>query len=179
MTTKILIIRFSSIGDIVLTTPVIRCLKTQIENSVIHYLTKTVYSEIVTSNPHVEKVYAIKNDINENIAELKRENYDLVIDLHNNIRSALVKRKLGVKSYSVNKLNIAKWLMVNFKIDQLPDVHIVDRYLKTYPNGDRKNYAHYLKAMSYYNQIVDEKKDTFPILKAREYFEFIIKNYSP
>lgn len=139
MATKILIIRFSSIGDIVLTTPVIRCLKTQIKDAEIHYLTKTVFSVLLTSNPYIEKIYAIENDIHENISKLKSENYDLVIDLHNNIRSALVKRKLGVKSSSVNKLNIAKWIMVNFKINQLPDIHIVDRYLKTTEHLGIKN----------------------------------------
>jgi len=53
----------------------------------------------------------------------------------------------------------------------------VNRFLKTYPNSNRKNYAHYLKAMSYYNQIVDEKKDLGPIIEAKENFELIILQY--
>ena len=53
----------------------------------------------------------------------------------------------------------------------------VNRFLKTYPNSDRKNYAYYLKAMSYYNQIVDEKKDLGPIIEAKESFQFIISQY--
>ncbi len=53
----------------------------------------------------------------------------------------------------------------------------VDRFLKTYPNNERKNYAYYLKAMSFYNQIVDEKKDLGPIIEAKETFQFIILNY--
>ena len=53
----------------------------------------------------------------------------------------------------------------------------VDRFLKTYPNNNRKSYAHYIKAMSYYNQIVDEKKDLLEILKAKKYFKIIIKKY--
>ena len=53
----------------------------------------------------------------------------------------------------------------------------VDRFLKTYPNSKRKDYAHYLKAMSFYNQIVDEKKDLGPIIEAKQNFQFIISTY--
>ena len=53
----------------------------------------------------------------------------------------------------------------------------VDRFLKTYPNSKSKDYAHYLKAMSFYNQIVDEKKDLGPILEAKQNFQFIITEY--
>jgi len=53
----------------------------------------------------------------------------------------------------------------------------VDRFLKTYPNSKRKDYAHYLKAMSFYNQIVDEKKDLGPIIEAKQNFQFIISKY--
>ena len=53
----------------------------------------------------------------------------------------------------------------------------VNRFLKNYPNSDRKNYAYYLKAMSYYNQIVDEKKDLGPIIEAKESFQLIISQY--
>ena len=53
----------------------------------------------------------------------------------------------------------------------------VNRFLKTYPNSKRKDYAHYLKAMSFYNQIIDEKKDLRPILEAKQNFQFIITEY--
>ena len=53
----------------------------------------------------------------------------------------------------------------------------VNRFLKTYPNSKRKDYAHYLKAMSFYNQIIDEKKDLGPILEAKQNFQFIITEY--
>ena len=53
----------------------------------------------------------------------------------------------------------------------------VDRFLKTYPNSKRKDYAHYLKAMSFYNQIVDEKKDLGPIIEAKQNFQLIISKY--
>jgi len=53
----------------------------------------------------------------------------------------------------------------------------IDRYLKKYPNHQNKDYAFYLKSISYYNQISNEKKDLGPIIEAKKNFEYIIKNY--
>jgi len=129
---KILIIRFSSIGDIVLTTPVIRCVKQQINHASIHYLTKQSYSGILTTNPYIDKVITLKDDWDEMINELKAARYDYIIDLHHNLRTLKVKRALkNVKSYSFNKLNIQKWLFTTLKINVLPKLHIVDRYMAT------------------------------------------------
>jgi ADP-heptose:LPS heptosyltransferase len=136
---KILIVRFSSIGDVVLTTPVIRCLKQQIKGVSIHYITKQSFSSILESNPYIDKIYTIEKNISEVAAQLKKENYDLVIDLHNNLRSRQLKATLGKKSKSFSKLNIEKWLFVNLKINRLPAVHIVDRYLDTVRSLNVKN----------------------------------------
>lgn len=126
---KILIIRFSSIGDIVLTTPIIRCLKNQLEGDVeLHFLTKNQYKSILVSNPNISKVFGIEKSTNEIIEVLKSERYDYIIDLHKNLRSKRVIGKLKVLSFSFDKLNVEKWLMTAFKINKLPNVHIVDRY---------------------------------------------------
>lgn len=131
VTVKILIIRFSSIGDIVLTTPVMRCLKQQLEGEVeLHYLTKNQYQSILTSNPNVAKVYGIDKSTNEVIEQLKNEQYDYIIDLHKNLRSKRVTKKLKALSFTFDKLNYQKWLMTTFKINKLPALHIVERYLK-------------------------------------------------
>ena len=53
----------------------------------------------------------------------------------------------------------------------------LNRFIKTYPKNKNLNYAHFLLGMCYYEKIVDEKKDTGPLLKAQEKFNFIIKNY--
>jgi ADP-heptose:LPS heptosyltransferase len=128
---KILIVRFSSIGDIVLTTPVVRCLKTQIDNAEIHYVTKVQYQSILQNNPYLDKIFFLKESLTELIHDLKKEKYDVIIDLHNNLRTRLLKWCVGKRSFSFNKLNVEKWLMVNFKINHLPDRHVVDRYLET------------------------------------------------
>lgn len=128
---KFLIIRFSSIGDIVLTTPVIRCLKKQIPEAQIHYLTKSTYLQILSSNPYIDKVHYLEQSLALVIAELKRENFDYIIDLHHNLRSMKVKDALKVKSFAYNKLNIQKWIYTSFKWNLLPSIHIVDRYMET------------------------------------------------
>jgi len=130
MSLKILIIRFSSIGDIVLTTPVIRCLKEQ-TNCQIHYVTKKQFSKVIQNNPYIDKLFLLEDGLNSLITSLKKEKYDYIIDLHHNLRSFIVKKRLGVPSFSFNKINIQKWLISDFKINILPDVHIVDRYLDT------------------------------------------------
>ena len=129
MTLKILVIRFSSIGDIVLTSPVVRCLHEQVEGSEIHFLTKKAYAEIVESNPHVYKVYTIQKRVSEVMTQLKAEHYDYIVDLHNNLRSWQVMMQLRKPFRSLRKLNLKKWMMVRFKLNFLPPVHIVDRYL--------------------------------------------------
>lgn len=128
---KFLILRFSSIGDIVLTTPVVRCLRKKYPDAEIHYATKHAFRSIVKYNPYINKVHLLGNSLIELVALLKEEKFDYVIDLHNNQRTMLIKVQLGVKSNSFNKLNLQKWLMVNFKINRLPNLHIVDRYMDT------------------------------------------------
>ncbi|MET0300030.1 MAG: glycosyltransferase family 9 protein [Flavitalea sp.] len=126
---KFLVIRFSSIGDIVLTTPVVRCLKKQVPDAEVHYLTKKSYAGVVEHNPYLDKVHTLNEDFEAMLNDLRAENFDQVIDLHNNIRSLKVKRALGVPSHSFKKLNIEKWIFTTFKVNVMPDKHIVDRYL--------------------------------------------------
>jgi ADP-heptose:LPS heptosyltransferase len=128
---KFLILRFSSIGDIVLTTPVVRALKTQVDAAEIHFATKLQYAEIFEANPYIDKMHFLKESISDLVQELAGEKFDYVIDLHHNVRTWRIKRALGVRSQSFPKLNVEKWLMVNLKINKLPNVHIVDRYMET------------------------------------------------
>ena len=128
---KVLIVRFSSIGDIVLTTPVVRCLKQQIDNIEIHYLTKNNFISVIENNPYIDKIHTIGNDLKNLTPLLKQEKFDLIIDLHHNVRTLRLKYVLGIKSVSFNKLNWKKFLITTFKINTLPKQHIVNRYLET------------------------------------------------
>jgi ADP-heptose:LPS heptosyltransferase len=125
---KFLIIRLSSIGDIVLTSPVVRCLKKQVPDAEIHFLTKYAHRQIVESNPYITKIHLLDESLTATISQLKKEQFDFIIDLHKNLRTAKIKRALKkTPSFSFNKLNIEKWLLVNLKINRLPTIHIVDR----------------------------------------------------
>lgn len=136
---KILVLRFSSIGDIVLTSPVIRCLKNQVKGIEIHYLTKQPFTSILNTNPYIDKVFGFQKKLTEVIPELKKENYDFVIDLHHNIRSKQVTWALNKPYKSFPKLNLKKWMLVNFKINKMPALHIVDRYFKATSHFKIKN----------------------------------------
>ncbi|HEY0029488.1 MAG TPA: glycosyltransferase family 9 protein [Bacteroidia bacterium] len=169
---KILIIRFSSIGDIVLTTPVIRCLKEQKPDIEIHYLTKQSFKGLLEHNPHVTKIHTIEKEVNEIIAELQKENFDLVVDLHNNLRSMQIKRALGKPRTVFKKLNFRKWLLVNFKIDSMPAEHIVDRYMQTVESLGIKNDQ---KGLDYFIPEKDTiKLDSLPATHQNGYIGFVI-----
>jgi len=125
---KILIIRFSSIGDVVLTTPIVRCIKRQL-NAEIHFLIKQGYAHVIHENPYIDQIHHLKEDLNETISVLKNEAFDLVIDLQKNFRSFRICTALGCKTIRFDKMNVRKWMAVNLKINRLPtDKHLVDRY---------------------------------------------------
>lgn len=170
---KILIIRFSSIGDIVLTTPVVRCLKNQmVEDVELHFLMKKQYSNIAENNPNITKVHTIEKSTNEVIAQLQQEQFDYVIDLHKNIRSKRIIKKLKSLSFSFDKLNFRKWWLTTFKNNKLPDIHIVDRYFGAVKTLGIKNDN---KGLDYFIPEKDEIKLTeLPSLHQSGYIAFAI-----
>ena len=145
---KILLIRFSSIGDIVLTTPVIRALHEQLDAEV-HLLTKKSFRGVLSANPYVEQIWSIEKKVSEVLPELKQQGFTGIIDLHNNLRSTQVRLGLWrVPFYRFDKLNWQKWLLTKFKINRMPDLHIVDRYLATAKplgiHNDNKGLDHFI-----------------------------------
>lgn len=127
---KILLIRFSSIGDIVLTTPVVRCLRKQLPDLELHVLTKSAYQAIYAANPNINKVFEFSGNMNELVHQLRSEHYDHVVDLHRNWRSLRIRLALHRPSSTFPKLDFLKFLYTKLKIGKLPQVHIVDRYFK-------------------------------------------------
>jgi len=129
--TKILIIRLSSIGDIVLTTPVVRAVKQQIPGVELHFLTKKANEAVVLPNPHIDKVHVYDSKSKQTLfEELRAEKFDYIIDLQRNHRSRQLLRKVKVPFTTFRKLNLKKWLSVRLKLNFLPDVHIVERYFE-------------------------------------------------
>jgi ADP-heptose:LPS heptosyltransferase len=126
---KILIIRFSSIGDIVLASPVFRCVKKQLPDAEVHFLTKNSYKIVTAANPYIDKFFYYDDNIEELLLRLKAENYDHVIDLHNNIRSNKIKRSLKKDAHTIDKLTYQKFLLTQLNIDVMPGRHITQRSL--------------------------------------------------
>jgi ADP-heptose:LPS heptosyltransferase len=129
---KILVIRFSSMGDIIYTTPVVRCLKQQLPGCEIHFLTKEHFQYIYQKNPYLTKLHFLKATLKETIAEIKAENFDFIIDLHNNLRTTIIKLATGIPSSTYKKDSVKKWLALKLKWHALfSKDHLVDRYMKT------------------------------------------------
>ncbi|MCR4680108.1 MAG: glycosyltransferase family 9 protein [Bacteroidales bacterium] len=129
---KILVIRLSSIGDIVLTTPIVRAIKTQVEGGAfVHYLTKEANVPVIKPNPYIDKIHVYNSaDLPSLIRELAVENFDVIIDLHNNHRSRQVIRHLKVPHFTYRKYTFRRDLCVALKLNFMPDEHIVNRYFQ-------------------------------------------------
>lgn len=129
---KFLLLRFSSIGDILLTTPIVRCLKNAYPESEIIYLTKKNYLPLLEGNPYIDRLIGIQNNVFEIKKLLKQQKPDEIIDLHKNLRTWQVRLMNFDSKYSTfNKINLKKWLAVRFKkLSILPDIHVVDRYFE-------------------------------------------------
>ncbi len=172
MPKKVLILRFSSIGDIVLTTPVIRAIKTQLDDVEVHFCTKKQFSFVLESNPYIDKFHYLESDIKELGKKLQKENFDFVVDLHNNLRTRRLKKIINTESKSFPKINWEKWLIVNLKVDRLPNVHIVDRYMEAAAPLGIKNDALGLEYFIPDKDIVE--RDWLPETHRSEYVAFAI-----
>jgi heptosyltransferase-2 len=137
-TNKILIIRLSSLGDILLTTPFVRAIKTQFPNIKIDMLIREEYADVIKLNPYIDNKLLFKKDEKSNIAlieQLRNNNYQLVIDLQNNLRSKKVVSSLKINSVKFDKRSFDKFLLVNFKINKLRAAsQIPVRYSNTIQN---------------------------------------------
>jgi ADP-heptose:LPS heptosyltransferase len=83
---------------------------------------------MVEANPYIDKIHYLDDSLGELISKLKEEKFDFIVDLHRNIRTAMVKLRLGVRSKAYDKLRIKRFLYTNLQIDLMPNCHVVDRY---------------------------------------------------
>jgi ADP-heptose:LPS heptosyltransferase len=102
-----------------------------VNDAEIHFVTKAKYSDLLMANPNIDKLHFLNDHFRSMLKILRDEKFDYMIDLHQNIRSVRIKCAISAPSFSFNKLNFRKWLLVNVKIDRLPEDHIVDRYFRT------------------------------------------------
>ena len=119
---KILVIRLSSIGDIVLTTPLLRSLQTAWPEVRIDYCTKAPFVSLLVENPRLSGIYTLEAP--------PSGHYDLVVDLQNNFRSNAIVRSLHKQRLvHYRKVNWKKWLLVHYKINLYGTYRsVADRY---------------------------------------------------
>lgn len=168
---KILVIRFSAIGDIIYTTPVVRCLKKQLPDAEVHFLTKPAFKYIYEANPYLDKLLLLKEPLSETIKDIKQGQYDYIIDLHNNLRTSIIKLRTGIKSSTYNKQSIKKWLSLKFNLKLIEPVHLVDRYMQAVKFLDVVNDD---APIDYYIKNKYELADLLPETHHHGYHAFII-----
>ena len=130
-TLKILVVRLSSIGDIVMCTPAFRCIKKHNPQWQVHFVTKKKYKSVTVANPYIDRFFYLDEDLSAVIEELKKEKYDCIIDLHNNLRSARIKSALKCKAFTIDKLNLEKFVLTRLKINIMPNKLFPTRVLET------------------------------------------------
>ena len=128
---RLLFIRFSAIGDIVLASPALRCAKEQIPGVEIHFLTKKSMKAVSEANPYVDQFHYFDKDLSATIQELKACKFDYIIDLHKNLRTLRIRLALGVPYLSYNKLSVEKFLLTKFQVNRMADRHISMRSVDT------------------------------------------------
>jgi heptosyltransferase-2 len=135
---KILIIRFSSLGDVILTTPLLHVLKKKCPEYQLDYLIKQAYAEVLKNNPNVTNIITASNGLP--FSELKSikknlKDYDVIVDLHNNLRTFYLKLFARAKKFTFRKYTFRKRLLVWFKINLLKNIPpVIDRYLLSIEN---------------------------------------------
>lgn len=138
-TTKTLIIRFSSVGDIVLSSPLIRALRRKEPDGQIDFLVKDAYADLVRHNPNITHVLSFPSDGNAaDLLVLRRkimaERYDRILDIHDSLRSRIVSIG-GGDVRRINKRKLARFILVHCKRDFYSffggSPGVADRYLET------------------------------------------------
>ena len=133
---KILIMRLSSIGDILLSTPFIRQVRIAFPKSQIDFVIKNEYYSLIQFNPHLDKIYRYDKATGiqglENLSRnLSEQKYDLVFDLHNNFRTRYILAKIKTKKvFRIKKDKIKRALLVYVKLNMYKTITTIpQRYL--------------------------------------------------
>jgi heptosyltransferase-2 len=143
---KILVIRFSSIGDIVLSTPLLRVIRARFPLVQIDFVVRKEYADLVRYDRNLNHLYEFEareglSGLHRLKTRLKMEHYDLVVDIHNSLRSKYLRMLLGAKDVvTINKRILARTLLVKFKKNCYKNItSIADRYIETVGKYDIEN----------------------------------------
>lgn len=166
---RILVIRLSSLGDIILTTPALKVLRETFPDAQIDFLTKSEYADVIRLNPNINNLIQVANDLDfKGLRALKKElksnTYDLVIDLHNNLRTFYLRLFFGSHFLKFKKYPVRKFLLVKFKINRMKYLPpISHRYIDTIGNIINSGIERSIKAEIFTDE--DAKNKTTEILK--------------
>ncbi|MEK7263067.1 MAG: glycosyltransferase family 9 protein [Bacteroidota bacterium] len=133
---KILVCRLSSLGDVLLTTPALRLLRRKFPDAQIDFLVKEEFADVLRSNPHITHLLQFSaNDIISVLQFrffLQRKKYDVVIDLHNSLRTRVLRFLLAPKVFVVKKNIFKRMLLVIFKLNLYSSiVSVPEKYINT------------------------------------------------
>jgi len=149
-----------------------------------------MYKVFIISIFSVFLILSCSKKNNELVIEKEPTELDIVREIYSDALEALNKGDAfyaGKKFKEVeNLMPKSKWaakasLLVayaEYSRNAYPEsVFALERHIKTYPADKNIAYAHYMIAICYYEQILDEKKDLLPLLESKKKFEFVIQNY--
>ncbi|HKI78002.1 MAG TPA: glycosyltransferase family 9 protein [Ignavibacteriaceae bacterium] len=132
---NLLIIRLSSLGDILLATPLIRSIKKQFPAINIDFIAREQYRDALKFSPHIRNLYELSENYDELKEQVAESKYDLIIDLQNNVRSRKLTSEAKTKITRFKKHDLEKFLLVKFKINKLKELpQIPVRYSNTLDN---------------------------------------------
>ena len=127
-----MVIRLSSLGDIILSFPLLKKLKEKFPEAEIHFLTKTNYEEIISLNPNIDKKIYLTAGLSGLRKQIKGGDYDLILDIHKNLRSVFVSYSNSAKIRRYKKENFKKLLLVKFKLNLFKQIiPVYKKYLLT------------------------------------------------
>ncbi len=120
MTKKILIVRFSSIGDVILSTPLVRCLRAAFPNSEIDFLVKKEFASILSNNPHISKLIVFdksngRKELWKTRSLIKEGGYTHIIDIQSNIRSFLLRTGVGAIVSGFSKRLVERFFLIKLR----------------------------------------------------------------
>jgi len=132
---RILVIRLSSLGDVMLTEPLVRALRAKYPEAQIDFVVRTEYADVLRNIAGISRLFLLDvsqpNALRELRGKLKHERYTHVLDLHNNFRSRALRKLPAAKLSVIDKRSLKRWLLVKFKINLLKDApDIVGRYFE-------------------------------------------------
>ncbi len=171
---KLLIVRLSSLGDILLSTPLIRSIKIRFPKTKIDFVVREEYKDLLVLNPHLRNILIYNND-DEKLKILKNKicenNYDLIIDLQNNLRSLLLLKCYSSSVIRFKKNNINKFLLVHFNINKLKNAkQIAVRYASTLKNFQLDDKSLQLITDKIQNPVLNDVENLIGICPGSKHF---------